>query len=349
MGLYGELIRRLPEVEFVIFEPSDCPVASWFNSAANVTARRTPIPSTGRARKAIEGGRYWRRALANERLDIFEGFNLPFVKSPSGRTMQTIHDVRRLSPDWALPERTAYKFFFKRALAQVDHLITVSETMKAEILSFYPDVEISVVYNGLAENAFDSVSVSDLIATQKKFALPSKFILAVGHLEPRKNYLGLIDAIAWLRDAGEVIPLVIVGNESGLRKVIEESIQKKRLSDSVKILSNLGDRELYSLYKLCDLFVFPSFYEGFGIPIVEAMGAGCPMILSDIPVFRELTQDKCTYFSPHDSSSIALAIQRVLQPGSQAPQIVKYGHERVKQFGFNILGSQMEKLYRSMA
>ena len=102
--------------------------------------------------------------------------------------------------------------------------------------------------------------------------------------------------------------LVIVGNDSGERKAIQERIDSAKLSANVTFLSGLSDLEVRCAYKLCSLFVFPSSYEGFGIPILEAMAAGCPMVLSDIPVFREITQDKGVYFPHDDVEAMAAAI-----------------------------------------
>lgn len=348
VGIYGELVKRLPDAEFVVYEPSDCCVASRFDGAPNVSARQTPLPSEGRVRKFLGGLSYWGSALAREKFDLFEGFNLPLVKAPSGKTILTIHDIRRMHPEWGVVERTAYKAVVGKSLTGADHVITVSEAMRQDILSFYPGIPISVIYNGLDAQAFDRVSESDLQAVRRKFALPEEFVLAVGHFENRKNYLRLVDAFARLRDKGRACSLLIVGNDSGLRKTIEERIESAKLSDRVKTLSCLSDLEVRCVYKLCSLFVFPSSYEGFGIPILEAMAAKRPMVLSDIPVFREITQDKGVYFPHDDVESMAIAIEKVLSSSSERARLVEYGNERVQDFSFPSLAAQVERLYRSL-
>ena len=227
-------------------------------------------------------------------------------------------------------------------------MVTVSEAMKEEILGSYPGVPISVIYNGLDARAFDHATDSDLQAFRRKFTLPEQFILSVGHFERRKNYLRLIDAIARLRDRGREVFLLIVGNDSGFRKVIEECVASRNLSGNVRLLSGLSDLEVRRAYKLCRVFVFPSSYEGCGIPILEAMAAGRPMVLSDIPVFREITQDKGVYFPPHDVESMARAIENVLSSSSERARLVEYGNERVHAFSFPNLAAQVECLYRSL-
>lgn len=347
IGIYRELVKRLPDVEFVVYEPADCRVASWFNGAPNVSARRTPLPSQGRARKYLAGLRYWPTALTRETFDIFECLNLPLIKAPTGRTLLTIHDIRGLRAESSAWERMAFRTVLSRSLKAVDHVITVSESMKKEILSFYPDVAISAIYNGLDVGEFDRVSAADLSEFRRKFELPEGFVLAVGHFESRKNYPRLIDAIALLRDRGRSCSLVIIGNDSGERKAVEEKVASLNLAAGVKILSGITDLEVRCAYKLCSLFAFPSSYEGFGIPILEAMAARRPIVLSDIPVFREITQNEGVYFPPHDVNLMAQAIEKTLSREDERARLIAYGAERIQAFNFLSLAAQVEKLYRS--
>jgi glycosyltransferase involved in cell wall biosynthesis len=349
VGIYGELVKRLPDAEFVVYEPVDCKVAAWFEGAPNVSARPTSLPSEGRLRKFVGGFGYWRKALPRDQFDLFECFNQPLIKSPTGRTVLTIHDIRRLYADWGILERSIYKLALERDLTTADHVLTVSESMKREIHDFFPGVPISVVYNGLDAEAFDSVTETDLQAVRRTHGLPEVFIMAVGHLERRKNYLRLIDAIARLRGRGRVLNLVIVGNDSGERKVIQDRIDSAKLSDNVKFLSGLSDLEVRCAYKLCSLFVFPSSYEGFGIPILEAMAAGCPMVLSDIPVFREITEDSGVYFPFDDAEAMAAAIETVLSSSSERARMIEYGRKRVQAFSFQSLAGQLAGSYRTLA
>lgn len=347
VGIYRELVKRLPEAEFVVYEPLDCRVGEWFDGVPNVSLRRTPLPSEGRLRRFFGGLRYWEKALSHEKLDLFDVTSLPLVKAPTGRTVLTIHDVRGMRPGCGFLQGAAYRLFFERSLRSADHVITVSEAMRKEILGFFPDVEVSVIYNGLDARAFDGVASTDLDAAHQKFELPTEFVLAVGHFEKRKNYSRLIEALELLRDRGRPFSLVIAGNNSGERRMIEALARSKDLSGRVKFLSGLSDLEVRCLYKLCGLFVFPSSYEGFGIPILEAMAAKRPMVLSDIPVFREITQDKGVYFPHDDVESMAAAIEKVLSSSAERARLVEYGNARVRDFSFQSLAAQLASLYRS--
>jgi len=288
VGIYGELVKRLPDTEFIIFEPVGSKVTAWFHELPNILARPTPIPNQGRLRKFSAGIRYWPNELTLDSFDLFECFNMPLVKSPSGKTLLTVHDIRGMHSEKGVLDRAIFKEVLGRSFKTANHLITVSETMKKEILGFFPNISISVIYNGLDAREFEQISESDLRAFQKKYRLPESFALTVGHFEKRKNYLRLIDAMALLRDRGITCPLLIIGNDSGERKAVEAHMASVNIRDSVKLLSGLTDHEVLCAYKLCCLFVFPSSYEGFGIPILEAMAAGKPMVLSDLSVFREI-------------------------------------------------------------
>ncbi len=349
VGIYGELVRRLPDAEFVVYEPEDCRVGAWFKGAPNVFARRTPLPSEGRTWKLLNGLRYWRSALQNERFDLFEIFSLPVAKSPTGRNLLTIHDLRILHDRRASLRHVAYKAFIGKHLRSAEHVIAVSESVKKEILDFFPGTRISVIYNGLDTREFDHVCEADLRVFENKHRLPKNYALAVGHFEKRKNYLRLVDAFAQLRDRGRILPLVIIGNDNGEWKRVEEKIEAAKLRNSVTTLSGLSDLEVRCAYKLCSLFVFPSSYEGFGIPILEAMAAHRPIVLSDLSVFREITEDKGIYF-PHDNiEAMAFAIEKVLFSSSETARLVEYGKGRIEAFSFKNSAAQLEILYNSLS
>ena len=346
VGIYRELVRKLPEVEFVVFEPIDCRVGLWFDGLPNISVRQTPLHSEGRIRKFLTGLNYWPTTLPTAKLDSFECFNQPLVKALGAKTILTIHDARRIHPDWSGWERFVYKLALARDLRAADHVITVSHTMKDEILGFWPNSSISVIYNGIDVSGFEAVTEVEMQAFRQKFDLPPSFVLAVGHFERRKNYLRLIESMAKVHERGISCQLIIVGNDSGDGKVMAERIQQLNMAGIVRILSGLSDLEVRCAYRLCSLFAFPSSYEGFGIPILEAMAAGCPMVLSDIPVFREITENCSVYFPHDDSVAIADAIEMVLSSSSERERQINYGKLRVKDFSFNNLADQLAGLYR---
>ena len=344
LGIYRALARRMPDVGFVVFEPADCPMADWFSGLPNVETRATPIPSEGRWRKLFYSSRFWGEALRQDSFDLFEGFHLPLPKVPSGKTILTVHDVRRLHPDWAWHSRKAFLLALTRAISNAHMVVTVSEAMKQELLPYCGHTPVCVIPNGLEAAAKDlQPAPAELAAFRDKFALPEHFLLAVGHLERRKNYPKLIEALAHLRKSGRDFHLLIVGNESGERAALEAHIAAYGLKRSVILASGLSELEVRCAYALCELFVFPSTYEGFGIPILEAMAAGKPMALSDIPVFREITQNHSVYFDPKNAKDIASAIESVLTVNNNAH--IAFGFKHVNNYTYYSISALYKSLY----
>lgn len=346
-GIYGPLFRRLPDTDFVIYEPRDCRVTKWFDGQPNVRAQITPVPSSGRWGKFGAGLGYWGQALPRESFDLFEAMHLPMVRPRNGAAILTLHDVRGLYDDTDFFRRKMFAMFLRRALLRADHVVTVSSAMRDEILAFFPQADVSVVYNGFDANVFADFTHADFEAFTMKYKLPSDFLLAVGHFEPRKNYARLIEAMTLLKRRGLDCPLVIVGNDSGERAALERKIEALNLTGQVILLTGLPDREVRCAYLSCQLFVFPSSYEGFGIPILEAMAAGCPMVLSNLPVFKEITEGQATYFLPESATSIADAIELCLNSSEDRERMKRYGAKRIADFGFDQLAGQVCQIYQS--
>jgi glycosyltransferase involved in cell wall biosynthesis len=355
-GLYTEVFRRLRDTEFVVYEPCDCAIHSWFDQHENVRFVRTPLKSENRVQKIIAGAQFWQNTARHERFDWFESFNLPIINSPSGRNILTIHDVR----DIKLPEtdvlgsgfeaslvfRMLYRLILNDSVKKAHNIIAVSNTARDEIASYYPKASISVVYNGVDVSAFHSVSQAYIADVKSRLKLPNDFILSVGHFERRKNYLKLIEALSGLRKRGQSVNMVIVGNDSGeLKTVIKHAIDFG-VADQLFVINNLSDFELRAIYRAAMLFVFPSIYEGFGIPILEAMAAEIPIVLSNIAVFKEITEGACYYFDPSDSEDIADAIAYVVSSASEIDRLVRYGSKRVLDFCFSNLSFGIENIYK---
>lgn len=324
-------------------------MSSWFPGLDNVTFRSTPIPTdASRWRKFFLSHRYWQYELKREIFDIYEGFHLPFPRVPNAKTILTLHDLRYLySPNPLL--RRIYIRTLISSLRRADAVVTVSDCTKYELAKYSAKTPIYVIPNGLPDSSFlPPSSQSTIDSFLAKYGLPSRYLLAVGHLEPRKNYLRLIEALSHLRDSGNLHDLLIVGNDSGLRLQLQSEISSRNLDANVTILSGLSESELRLAYEGCSLFVFPSTYEGFGIPILEAMSAGCPMALSDIPVFREITEDCSSYFSPFDPKDIARTISESLSSNQLQDRLVAYGYGRSKSYSYPMISCRYETLYKTL-
>lgn len=346
-GIYGALIRSRPDIEFVIYEPADVPVARRFAGARNITVRRTPLPSIGRVARVRAGLGYWRRALRADRLDLFESFHLPMVVAPDCPTLFTIHDLRPLLPDQSRIARLLASAVTRHALANAARVITVSDVMREAILAYRPGTPVVTIHNGVDPRPFQQPAAPSRFVDA--LDLPPAFMLTVGHLEARKNLPLLADAVALLKVRGLARPLVICGNDTGDRARVEARIAERGVGDLVRIVGGADDAAVRALYAACRLLVFPSRYEGFGIPVLEAMAAERPVALSAIPPFREIMQERGAFFPPGDAAAAAEAIDQMWSDDAEREHMVAFGRTRVRDFGFDRLAGQVADLYREIS
>ncbi|MGI4730527.1 MAG: glycosyltransferase family 4 protein [Janthinobacterium lividum] len=342
-NIYGALIRQRTDIEFLVYEPADVPVATRFGGAPNVVAIPTPLPSVGRLARVRAGLGFWRKRLRVDRLDLFEAFHLPLVVAPDCPTLFTIHDLRPLLPGQSWASRRLAAAVTRHAFARAARVITVSDVMKREILSFRPATRVTTVHNGVDTTAFEPWSGDGPGAD-----MPARFALTVGHLELRKNLTLLVDAIAELKVRGLERSLVICGNDAGDQARIGARIAERGVGDLVRIVNGASDSAVRALYAACRLLVFPSRYEGFGIPLLEAMAAGRPIAASDLPVFREIMDGEGAFFSADDPAGAADAIERMWSDEAERARMVAFGHQRVRAFDFARLAREISAIYAEL-
>jgi glycosyltransferase involved in cell wall biosynthesis len=345
-GLFGAFIDRLPDSKFIIYEPADWSGAPWFGGTANVEVVRTPLPSENQIKRFVRGLTYWPARLADDRLDLFETFNLPLVKAPHCPTLLTIHDARSVRPDQLPVQQWLSRMVFRHALKRANRVVAVSTATKIELLALDKKARISVIHNGIDAARFSATSDERAAEACSRLGIAPDFLLGVGHLEKRKNYPLLVNAVAKLRKSRPRLSLVIVGNDSGERNNIEAEIDRLGLVGQVRLLSGISDPDLASLYHACSAVVFPSLYEGFGIPLLEAMAAGRPLACSDLGVFREITADRGCYFQADDLDGMVKALALVLDDDLLRGRLIEHGTRRVLDFSFEALAAELEQLYR---
>ena len=241
--------------------------------------------------------------------------------------IMTIHDLAFLkNPSWY---SKAYYWYYKLmtplAVKTSKHIITVSHFSKEEILRFYPFLKrerISVVHNAIDQQLFNHHA--DIPQSKERFAL------CVSSIDPRKNFARLIEACQDISDA----KLYIVGNYN---RVFSKQKELESTSNHIQFIGRVSDQELVKLYNQAECFIFPSLYEGFGLPPLEAMACGCPILVSDIPVEREVCGDAAMYFNPLDPNEILRTITQYLN----SDDVIK---ETMRQKGFaNIMRFSWEK------
>jgi|Deesub1362B_J571_1020462.scaffolds.fasta_scaffold00102_53 glycosyltransferase involved in cell wall biosynthesis len=269
----------------------------------------------------------------------------PFLFSFPSLKVLTIHDLSPiLFPEtYGMIHVFLQKYILPKSLKNVDKVIAVSESTKRDIVKYlgFPEEDIKVIYNGVEER-FKPLD-QDLCSHEY-----TPYILFVGTLEPRKNITTLLKAFYILKKKGIKHKLVIVGGKGWKYRKIYEVVKKLNLSENVKFLGHVADDELPKLYSGADLFVYPSLYEGFGLPPLEAMACGCPVITSNVSSLPEVVGDAGIMVDPLDKNGLADAIYKVLNDEGLREEMVKRGLKRVKIFSWEICAKETLKVYREV-
>jgi len=310
ISIYKRVFSELKNCEFVIFEPKDSKISKWFSKNNNIKYVQTNMLSTNALQRYFFGLFEWPRYFKKYNFEIFEWFHLPLSYNKNTNVILTIHDLRYV-------EIPSYYSFFRRivaknvlvsSLSKASKTITVSETMKTSISKFAKKDSINVIYNGLDDIYNIVPSTEDINKIKKKYQIDYDFILTVGSLEKRKNLSTVLKSIGLLNSLGFNKKLIIVGGFYNDSKNIISTRKLLNINKDVKILNKVTDFDLKCLYKLAEIFVFPSIYEGFGIPLIEAMYMKCSVIASDLKCFRELGGTYIDYFDPSSEEELCSKI-----------------------------------------
>ena len=350
--LYQEVIKKLKNANFTIYEPADYSFKIFFKKSKNVTFVKTKTSSdSSRLFKAVHLYSTI-KLFFSKSFAIGEVYNLPFVNFFSKNIIITIHDLRYHNFENKSIISFFYRFFFHLCLRNIDNIITVSHSVKKELEKIFPKKRISVIYNCAAINERkETINKKNIKKILKKFRITNKYLLSVGHFESRKNYLNLLKAFKIFSQKHLDCSLIIVGftDNAKVKNELIQYIKTNNLSSHVQLLDNVNELEKQVLYQCADLFVFPSLYEGFGIPILEAMSFKCPIVLSNISVFKEITQKKAIYFSPESPQSIEKIISSVFVSRKKKSYLINYGTKRLKDFTVEASSEKLINLYSQIA
>jgi glycosyltransferase involved in cell wall biosynthesis len=252
--------------------------------------------------------------LARFNLDVFHSPDFIPPHRGAKRHVITVHDLTFLHYPQYLTEdsRRYYNDQIEAAVKHADHILTVSESAKADLMTMLnvPEAKITVQPHGINHQEYKPLPVETLHATRKKFELPNSYILFVGTIEPRKNIQGLLQAYQhFLASIPDAPPLVLVGRKGWL---IDETVKRIEQAPNVRWIQNADDADLPALYNLARMLVLPSFYEGFGMPALEAMACGVIPVVSNHSSLPEVVGDVGLQINPDNHMTITDALCRVL-------------------------------------
>jgi len=348
LGNYSrDLVRILatyfPENEYVLFNQSKSEKGKEILELSNVSYHET---SKGNFSRQFKMGKDAQQINA----DIFHGLSgelpLKWNEKPIKKVV-TIHDLifLRFPQYYSFFDRKIHFWKFKKAAEQADLIIAISEQTKRDIIQFLkvPESKIRVVYQGCHQAFKENQSAEFLNSIKEKYNLPERFILNVGTIEARKNLLNIVKAIN-----GSEIPLVVIGKKTNYFKKIQKFLKKNKLENQVQFLEDVSMEELASIYKLADLFVYPSFFEGFGIPVIEALFSKTAVITSNLSCLPEAGGKDSVYIDPNNFEDLKAKISFLWENESERKRRAEKGFDFVQKFNDENIANDLMQVYRSV-
>jgi len=290
--------------------------------------------------------------LRRERPDLFHAPHYVLPAAIHCNSVVTIHDCIHLMFPQYLPNRMAYAYARAQmwtAAHRSDCILTVSDASKRDILHLFniPPEKIVVVYNAIDAH-FSVTPHPDAVArVRERYQLDHRFLLYVGNIKPHKNLVRLIEAFSELRTGDlEDLKLLIIGDEISKLPALRHAVHRHKLHKHVRFLGYVPDDQLAVLYRLAAVFVFPSLYEGFGLPPLEAMASGTPVVVSNVSSLPEVVGDAAVLVDPHDIDSIVDGLRCVLTNPTRADEMRRKGLERAREFSWERSVARTLEVYK---
>jgi glycosyltransferase involved in cell wall biosynthesis len=292
----------------------------------------------------------WR--IRKDELDVLHAqyTSPPFVTC---KVIVTIHDIayEHFPQFFPLHQRAWLKSLIRISARKADHIITASEYSKRDIVRTYGIAEekVTVTYYASSDEFFptDKEFAKGILA--RKYGIEGNFILYLGRLQGRKNLVRLVAAYARFRKSGCQHKLVLAGKQDSLSQAVRSQIQLLKLENEVLLPGYVPRNDMPAFYNAADVFVYPSLYEGFGLPVVEAMACGIPVITSRSSSLEEIAGSAALLVDPLDEASIEGALERVLENGELRAQLSHAGLARSRDFDFKNTARRTIAVYESVA
>jgi glycosyltransferase involved in cell wall biosynthesis len=294
-------------------------------------------------------------ALRRERVTLFHAPHYVLPPLVHCRSVVTIHDCIHLMFPQYLPNRAALGYArtsMAMAASRATRVLTVSESSKADIMRFFgtDPSKIDVIYNAYDQRFGIEPAEEAVIRVRERFQLHDEFVLYAGNVKPHKNLDRLIDAFHLVRRRGlDRLKLVMIGDDISKYASLRRAVHKYQLHKYVRFLGYLPQETLAVMYRLAGVFVFPSLYEGFGLPPLEAMASGTPVVTSNVSSLPEVAGDAAQLVDPYDPEAIADGIYRVLTDVDLRRALRRRGLARAHQFSWETAVRRVREIYGEVA
>lgn len=284
--------------------------------------------------------------LKKNELDLFHGLSneLPEgIHKTEVPAVVTIHDLIFMRfPEFYKPiDRKIYYGKVKYACNSAQKIITISNQTKNDIVQYLnidPE-KIEVIYQSVSPRFFNPAETKNL---KSKYNLAENFILAVGTIEPRKNQLSILKAVLSKKMDTRII---FVGKPTNYSFELLQFISENKMEDQVKFLNNIPRKDLVGLYQMAKLSVYISVYEGFGLPVIESMACGCPVITSNVSCLPETAGGAAVLCAPEDFATLGVQIQKIMEDKFFRDELIHKGKERAKIFNPEFVSQKLISLY----
>jgi glycosyltransferase involved in cell wall biosynthesis len=348
-NLINALSEKFPQTEFCLYTPS-APNDLFTPCCSNT---RVHLPESFLHRKLSSCWRSYALSdvLVKDKIDLFHGLSheIPFG-FPVGKvkSVVTIHDLifLRLPHLYRAADRIIYNRKFRYACQTADRIIAISRQTAVDISEFFgvDQQKIEVIYQGCHPVFYKPLPSSERDAIRKQYQLPGSYILYVGTIEERKNLLTLLHALA----TGKIdIPLVVIGKPTRYAGKVMDFL---RHHQSLKVIfhNSVSNTDLPGFYQLADLFVYPSVYEGFGLPVLEALASGTPVVTTKNGCFSEAGGPTSLYVDPLNPEELADAIRRVLEESRLRQKMRDEGLRHAGVFDSQSVADNVMKVYKKV-
>lgn len=346
------LTQHYPKNDYYLYTPSNEDTIDFELSDKANTIIKTPQSWTNRKLKSLWRSLWMAKDLQRDDIELFHGLSNQLPKNIGKypvKSVVTIHDLifLRYPQLYKKADRMIDTRKFRHAAEAADRVIAVSEQTKADLVGFFniPAQKIEVVYQNCHAIFSQAVNNDTKQQIRVQYNLPQDFILSVGTIEARKN-IGI--AIQALQKTNIDIPLVIVGKPTPYLDTIKSYITTNEQRKRVIFLHEVPLAHLPGLYQMAQLFIYPSIFEGFGIPIIEALHSDTPVITSEGSCFPESGGDAAYYINPHNVESVAQGIQKVLGNTTQQQEMIAKGKHHRRNFASDKLAQDLMQVYQQV-
>lgn len=359
LGNYSRFIlkslsQNFPKNDYLLYTPKDAGKTAEISQACHNENQVTVTPCD--IWKLPVMSSIWRSVYqgfkhSENHLDIFHGLSneIPLIKNPATKYVVTVHDLLFCRyPHLFNPiDVQIYKSKMARSCREADQVIAVSEQTRRDLIEYFqidPN-KIKVVYQGVNEIFNQEVGYGKTLEVKRKYGIPDRYLLFVSTIDKRKNVQLILQALKERKDWKH--PLVVIGKQTSYQAHLKSYIDENDLQDKVIFLHHVSFEDLPALYKMAHVFIYPSYFEGFGIPIIEAQQMGIPVITTSGSAFQEAGGLGALYGKPDDVNGLIENIETLSDPNHRE-NLIEKGYRNVKRFDQRIISRQIMEIYEEV-